>query len=58
MNRLIAPRDRTVTIPDGIPELTLGWEAVHWASKYLKQPDGEKTGQRWEFIESQVRFLL
>ena len=58
MNRLIAPRDRTVTIPDGIPELTLGWEAVHWASKYLKQPDGEKTGQRWEFIESQVRFIL
>ena len=58
MNRLIAPRDRTITIPDGIPELTLGWEAIHWASKYLKQPDGERTGDRWEFIESQVRFIL
>jgi hypothetical protein len=47
-----------VTIPDGAPELTLGWEAIHWASKYLKQPDGDRTGQRWEFIESQVRFIL
>lgn len=55
---LVAPRDRTVTLPDGVPKLTLGWEAIHWASKYLRQPDGEYTGERWEFIESQVRFLL
>jgi hypothetical protein len=47
-----------VTIPDGVPELTLGWEAIHWASKYLRQPDGDYVGQRWEFIESQVRFIL
>ena len=38
--------------------MTLGWEAIHWASKYLRQPDGPKTGERWEFIESQVRFVL
>jgi len=55
---VIAPRDRLVTLPDGVPELTLGWEAIHWASKYLRQPDGEYVGQRWEFIESQVRFIL
>lgn len=54
----IAPRDRTVTLPEGLPELTLGWEAIHWASKYLRQPDGEYAGERWEFIESQVRFIL
>jgi hypothetical protein len=29
---VIAPRDRLVTIPDGIPELTLGWEGIHWAT--------------------------
>lgn len=56
--QLAAPRDRTVTIPDGVPEITLGWEAIHWAVKYLRQPDGENAGKRWEFIESQVRFLL
>lgn len=55
---LLAPRDRTVTLPEGVPELTLGWEAIHWASKYIKQPDGEYAGERWEFIESQVRFIL
>lgn len=55
---LLAPRDRLVTLPDGVPELTLGWEAIHWASKYLRQPDGPNAGDRWEFIESQVRFLL
>lgn len=55
---LLAPRDRLVTLPDGIPSLTLGWEAIHWASKYLRQPDGPNAGERWEFIESQVRFIL
>jgi hypothetical protein len=54
----IAPRDRLVTLPEGVPELTLGWEAIHWASKYLRQPDGPNAGDRWEFIESQVRFIL
>jgi hypothetical protein len=67
---LIAPRDRVVTLPefevkkDGRVELehgiycTLGWEAIHWATKYLKQPDGEYAGERWEFLESQVRWEL
>jgi len=35
MSILAAPRDRLVTLPEGLPTLTLGWEAVHWASKYL-----------------------
>jgi hypothetical protein len=67
---LVAPRDRVVTLPefyvleDGRIELehgiycTLGWEAIHWATKYLKQPDGPYAGERWEFIESQVRWEL
>jgi len=54
----VAPHERTVTMPLGIPEITLGWSAIHWAGKYLRQPDGERAGQRWEFTESQVRFIL
>lgn len=54
----VAPRDRLVTLPEGLPSLTLGWEAIHWACKYLRQPDGPNAGKRWEFIESQVRFIL
>jgi hypothetical protein len=54
----IAPADRLVTLPPGIPELTLGWEAIRWATTYLRHPDGPRAGERWDFIESQARFLL
>lgn len=52
------PLDRLITLPEGIPSLTLGWEAVRWASKYLRQPNGPNAGQRFEFVPSQIRFLL
>lgn len=50
--------DRLVTLPSGIPELTLGWEAIRWASSWLKHPNGPRAGQRWQFVESQVRWYL
>jgi len=55
---LAPPQDRLVTLPPGIPELTLGWEVIAWAANYLKHPNGPHAGRRWEFVESQVRFLL
>lgn len=54
----LAPSDRLVTLPAELPRLTLGWEAVRWASKYLRQPNGPRAGHRFEFTSSQVRFLL
>jgi hypothetical protein len=53
-----APLDRLITLPAGVPELTLGWEAVKWASKYLRQPNGPNAGQRFRFTQSQIRFIL
>lgn len=53
-----SPADRLVTLPEGLPELTLGWEVVAWATKYLRHPNGPRVGQRWEFVNSQLRFLL
>lgn len=50
--------DRLATLPTTIPELTLGYEAAHWAVKYLTQPNGPNAGQRFEFTEGQMRFLL
>lgn len=50
--------DRLVTIPETLPELTLGWEVVKWATQYLRHPNGPRAGQRWRFTDSQVRFLL
>lgn len=55
---VVSAADRLVTVPDGVPALTLGWEAVKWASKYLRQPNGENANQRFEFVDSQLRFLL
>lgn len=55
---LESPLNRLDTLPGGIPSLTLGWEAVRWASKYIRHPNGPRAGQRWEFVDSQLRFLL
>src|SRR5215469_491274 len=46
MSTLVAPRDRLVTLPEGLPELTLGWEAIHWASKYLLPQAARRAGRR------------
>src|SRR5690606_5860525 len=54
----VSPADRLITLPDGVPKLTLGWEIVRGASKYLRQPNGERAGQRVQFTDNQIRFLL
>ena len=55
---VVSPVSRLTTLPEGVPALTLGWEVVRWASKYLRHPNGPRAGKRWQFIDSQVRFLL
>jgi hypothetical protein len=53
-----SPAKRLVTLPRGIPVLTLGWEFIRAATKYLRQPNGPRAGTRFAFVDSQVRFLL
>src|SRR5690606_4345588 len=55
---LASPADRLITLPSGVPEFTLGFEVIGWARKYLRHPNGPRAGQRWQIVESQVRFLL
>lgn len=55
---LLAPQDRLVTLPAGRPEFTLGFEAIFWAGKYLKHPNGPRAGEPWVFVESQADFIL
>lgn len=52
------PLDRLVTLPEGLPDLTLGWCAIRWVAKYLRQPNGPRAGERFTLTQSQVRFLL
>lgn len=53
-----SPASRLDTLPEGVPAYTLGWEAVHWATKLIRHPNGPRVGKRWHFVDSQLRFLL
>lgn len=57
---LTAPADRLVTLPEfphgQIP--TLGYIAIGWAERNLRQPNGPTAGQPWQFQPDQVNFLL
>lgn len=55
---LPAPQDRLITLPAGIPELTLGYEALMWAGTYLRHTNGMRAGKSWEFTREQARFVL
>jgi len=41
-----------------LPERTLGWDAIAWASEVLLQPDGPNAGEPFRFTDEQARFLL
>lgn len=56
--RRVAAADRLDTLPEGVPELTLGWEALAWCARYLRHPDGAREGERWQFTPRQARFVL
>jgi hypothetical protein len=56
--REVVVADGEVTLPDAVPELTLGWGVVAWAGKYLKHGNGPRAGLPFRFSLSQVRFLL
>lgn len=51
------PVDRLDTLPPGLPELTLGFEAAAWAHRWLVQPNGPRAGQLFRLTDRQFRFL-
>ena len=55
---LASAASRLVTLPEGVPELTLGWEALRWSAKYLRHPNGIRAGERWQMTDGQLRFVL
>ena len=52
------PSSRLITMPEGLPPLTLGYGVAAWVMKYLKQPNGPRAGQAFRFVNSQMHFLL
>lgn len=54
----VAPGSRLATLPEELPELTLGYEAAAWAMRNLLHPNGPRAGKPWRFTEGQLDFLL
>lgn len=54
----VAPQERLATLPEGLPKFTLGYEALAWAAKYLRHPNGLRAGKAWQFTREQARFVL
>lgn len=44
--------------PEGLPPLTLGWHALAWTHRWLRQPDGPNAKQPWMYTPEQARLLL
>lgn len=44
--------------PEGVPDLTIGWDVLTWTLDYLLQPDGPDAGEPWQYTDEQVRFIL
>lgn len=54
---LPAPRERTDTLPIGLPERTLGYHAAAWMMDNLIQPNGPRAGQPFIPTDRQIEFL-
>lgn len=54
----LPPRERVVTLPAGVPELTLGYGVLAWIEQNLVQPNGPLAGRPFRPTLSQARFIL
>src|SRR3954471_16683894 len=52
-----SPASRLLTLPAGLPALTLAYEAAAWAHRWLIQPNGPAAGNPFRFTDEQFRFL-
>jgi hypothetical protein len=50
--------DGVDTLPEGTPQLTLGWGVIGHAAKYLRQPNGPRARMPWSPTTRQARFIL
>ena len=45
-------------MPQGLPELTLGWGVIQWVADNLVHPNGDRKGLPFKLTREQVRFVL
>lgn len=58
LNASRPPAERTVTLPPGLPERTLGFEVLAWIETNLLVPSGTYAGTPFEFTHDQALFTL
>ena len=46
------------TLPPGLPDLSVGRDALEWAARWLVQPNGPRAKQPWRPTPRQARFVL
>ncbi|MDY6143737.1 MAG: terminase [Arcanobacterium sp.] len=54
----LPPKERTVTMPPGLPKYTLGYYALAWIENNLRVPSGVYAGKPFECTFDQALFLL
>lgn len=54
----LPPRERVITLPPGLPEYTLGFQALAWITRFIRQPNGKDAGKPFMPTLGQARFLL
>ena len=57
-SQLLAPAERTDTLPEGLPEFTLGYGVLEWMGANLKQPNGPWAGRPFVPTKRQARFIV
>lgn len=45
------------TLPPGLPRLTVGWDAIRWGNRWIRQPNGPRARKPWSPTDRQARFL-
>jgi hypothetical protein len=53
-----SPADRLDTLPEGFPDLTLGFWIARWIETELRQPNGKRARKPFELTKRQLRFLV
>ena len=46
------------TMPPGLPEYSLGEDAIAWVEEHLVVPDGPDAGHPWRYTPEQMKFLM
>lgn len=50
--------EAVLTLPQELPERSVGWDVLEWCTRWIRQPDGPDAGESWRFTPEQVRFIL